>query len=114
MKTVERKVLNGIINSLVEEFRPEEIHLFGSHAWGSPHEDSDLDLLVVVSQSDETPRQRASRAYRCLRGVMVPLDILVKTRSEVRRFQDVRASLVSQVFENGKILYERGKAVAGA
>lgn len=32
---------------LVEQFHPEQVILFGSYAYGSPDEHSDVDLLVV-------------------------------------------------------------------
>ncbi len=55
------------LNSLlVQGFRPETIFLFGSHVWGNPHSDSDLDLLIIVPKSDLSPAKRASTAYRCL------------------------------------------------
>jgi predicted nucleotidyltransferase len=92
---------------LANEFQPEEILLFGSHAWGEPAEDSNLDLLVVVSQSDLPPAQRAARAYRCLKGMKVPKDILVRTRAEVERFRHVPASLERRIFDRGRVLYER-------
>ena len=37
--------LEDITRRLVAEFTPETIILFGSHAWGQPDENSDLDLL---------------------------------------------------------------------
>jgi predicted nucleotidyltransferase len=97
--------LEEITRRLVAEFAPETIILFGSHAWGRPDEDSDLDLLVVVSESDQAPARRAARAYRCLREVPVPLDILVKTRDEVERTRHVPASLIHEVLERGRVLY---------
>jgi predicted nucleotidyltransferase len=97
--------LDEITNRLVAEFAPEEIILFGSHAWGTPDANSDLDLLVVVTASDQPAPRRAARAYRCLREVPVPLDILVKTRDEVERTRHVPASLVHEVLERGRVLY---------
>jgi len=97
--------LKEITRRLVAEFAPERIILFGSHAWGHPDENSDIDLLVVVSESDLPPPRRASRAYRCLREVPVPLDILVKTREEVERARHVPASLIHEVLERGRVLY---------
>ena len=64
-----------------------------------------MDLLVIVPRSDEKLARRAARAYRCLRGLTVPTDILVKTRSEVERYLSVHASLESEVLERGRILY---------
>lgn len=107
MKTLPPSVFKELTRRLVEEFQPEQVILFGSHAWGTPSEDSDVDLLVIVSASGLTPTARAARAYRCLRGVRVPKDILVKTRAEAERYRHVPASLDSEIFEHGRVLYER-------
>ena len=53
MKTIESDLLNETVERLKTEFQPDEIYLFGSHAWGTPHEDSDIDLMVIVPSSDE-------------------------------------------------------------
>ncbi|MBM4049693.1 MAG: nucleotidyltransferase domain-containing protein [Planctomycetes bacterium] len=98
-------LLQAIVERLVAEFHPEQIILFGSHAWGTPTEDSDIDLLVVVPESNEKPTQRATRGYRCLRDMVVPKDIVVKTRAEAERFRNVRASLEHRIFTQGKLLY---------
>jgi predicted nucleotidyltransferase len=59
------EILEEIKKNLIAEFAPEKIYLFGSHVWGTPDQDSDLDLLVIVSQSKLPPTKRASLAYRC-------------------------------------------------
>ena len=105
MKTVSQDLLNEVISLLVAEFQPEQIWLFGSHAWGEPDAGSDLDLLVVVTKSDETPVRRAQRAHRCLRGLSVAIDILVTTRAELERFRNVRASLGSLILKNGRLIH---------
>jgi predicted nucleotidyltransferase len=107
MKAIQAETLEEITRRLAAEFQPEQIILFGSHAWGTPTEDSDIDLLVIVPHSSDKPTQRATRAYRCLRGTRVPLDILVKTRPEVERLRHVHASLESEILERGKVLYAR-------
>jgi uncharacterized protein len=104
--TVESLILE-ITSRLVQEFDPEKIFLFGSHAWGTPHSDSDLDLLVIVSTSHLSSSKRASTAYRCLRDILYPLDILVKTREEIEKFAKVPLSLEHQILMNGKCLYEQ-------
>jgi len=110
MKAADPALIREIAAKLAAEFDPQEIVLFGSHAWGKPTEDSDLDLLVIVRDSQERPAQRARRAYRCLRGVKAPLDVLVRTRGEVARHRNVRASLVSRALDDGIVLYGRGDA----
>ena len=104
MKTVTSELLAEITRRLVIEFDPEQIILFGSHAWGTPTEDSDVDLLVIVGQSQEKPIDRAMRGHRCLGGLNIPKDVLVKTRAEVERFRHVH---------RGKVLYGRSEARAG-
>ncbi len=62
MQTLEQSILDEMVRRLVAEFQPEKIILFGSHAWGEPTEDSDIDLFVIVSESNERPiRSYASR-----------------------------------------------------
>jgi predicted nucleotidyltransferase len=96
-----------IVHRLVAEFEPEEIYLFGSHAWGVPNLDSDLDFMVIVSESQQPALERARRVQRCLRGVLAPVDVLVKTRAEFERYRPVRASLEAKVYEKGKLVYGR-------
>jgi predicted nucleotidyltransferase len=99
------ELLREIVQRLVEEFHPERIILFGSHAWGTPSPDSDIDLLVVVSASQLPPAQRAVRAHRALRGLGIPKDVLVRTREEIERYRRVPASLEAEVLERGRPLY---------
>ena len=102
-----------VIRRLVDEFHPERIYLFGSHAWGKPTEDSDMDVLVIVPESRENPIQRAIRAQRSLLGVKAAVDVLVKTRREFQRYVSVKASLEAQITRGGKLLYGR-EAIARA
>ena len=107
MKTISVSLRKDVIRRLVDEFNPEAIYLFGSHAWGKPNSGSDMDLLVIVSRSRQKPIQRAVRAQRSLRGVKAPVDVLVKTRKEFERYSSVKASLEAQITREGKLLYGR-------
>jgi predicted nucleotidyltransferase len=110
VKSIPSDILDEIVARLVAEFAPESIILFGSHAWGTPTDDSDVDLLVIVSASDERPARRAVRAHRCLRGIPIHMDVLVKTRAEVDDLVGVPASIDAEILERGKVLYERSQA----
>ena len=105
MKTLDENLLETATQRLVAEFQPEQIWLFGSHAWGDPHDNSDVDLFVVLRDSDETPIRRAQRAHRCLRGLRMPKDVIVPTRAQVDRYKHLRASLFHQVLHQGRKLY---------
>jgi predicted nucleotidyltransferase len=63
------RVIRRYARSIAEEFHPDKIILFGSHAYGTPHEDSDMDLLVVMparNQHDQAVRIRWRRPFRWL------------------------------------------------
>ena len=105
MKTLDTDLLQTATQRLVAEFQPEQIWLFGSHAWGTPTVDSDVDLRVILPQSDERPIRRDQRAQKCLGRLAVPADVLVRTRGEVNRYKHLRASLYHQVLNQGRKLY---------
>ena len=105
MKTLDENLLETATQGLVAEFQPEQVWLYGSHAWGNPHDDSDVDLLVVLRDSDETPIRRAQRAHRCLRGLRMPKDVLVETRQEVDRVKGLKTSLENIILSRGRRLY---------
>ena len=105
---ISQVTLEEIVWRLVEGVQPEQIILFGSYAYGQPTEESDLDIMVIISESTEPPHRRAQKAYKCLRGIRVPIDLIVLTREELAKQSSVVTSLARRVVERGKVLYERG------
>jgi uncharacterized protein len=105
MNPVLSKQLDEIVHRLVEHLKPERIILFGSHAYGEPNEDSDVDLLVIVADSTEPRHRRATKAYGALWGIKIPTDVVVLTSAEVERKINVVSSLESQAMRQGKVLY---------
>lgn len=96
------------VRRLVETLAPESVYLFGSVARGEATKDSDCDLMVIVSDSGEPRHRRAQRAYRALRGIPIPVEVLVLTRQEFERQLEVAASLPSAVRHEGQLLYAAG------
>ena len=47
---LKQPIKNQIISSITAKFKVKEIILFGSYAWGKPHEYSDIDLVVVLDK----------------------------------------------------------------
>ena len=50
--TNQQELLDEVVNRLVRGLHPERIYLFGSQARSQAGEGSDIDLLVVVPDSD--------------------------------------------------------------
>ena len=109
-----KESLEQIVRRLVERLQPEQIILFGSYAYGEPTAGSDLDLMIIVSESNEPPHRRDQRAYRSLRGIKAPKDLIVLTRDEFERQARVVTSLARRVKENGKVLYDRRETQRGS
>ena len=107
MSTVPDTRLEQIVSRLIVEFHPLRIILFGSRAWGQPTVDSDFDMLVIVDHSEEKPSKRSTRAYRCLKGITTPIDLLVWTDEETSRLARTTTSLASDILERGAVLYDR-------
>lgn len=90
---------------LIEALHPERIILFGSQAWGSPDDDSDLDLLVIVDKSDLPRHKRAQIAYRALSGLGMPCDVVVQTLAETQRLNQVATSLTRRALDEGRVIH---------
>lgn len=97
--------ITTVVNMIAATVCPEKIYLFGSHAWGEPDKSSDIDLFIIVNESDKPPFRRAQDIYRCLRGIRLPIEIVVRTRAEIESTKSVASSLIKRVLEKGTLLY---------
>ena len=93
------------VDRVVAELRPERIYAFGSHARGDATAESDVDLFVVVPDTDVPMHRQAHSAYVAVGPHLLPLDILVMTRSEFERRLPALASLPATVVREGRLLY---------
>lgn len=105
MQTLDRATLDRVVERLRSGLRPESIYLYGSHAYGRPHRDSDVDVLVVVGETDKPPYAREAEAYKLLRGLRVPVELRVVTRREFEEHAQWRSSIEREVKEKGVRLY---------
>jgi predicted nucleotidyltransferase len=98
-------LLKEIVDRLVRGLHPERVYLFGSQARGQAGEGSDVDLLVVVADSNLPRHRREALSYDLLWGVTTPVDVIVLTRAEFQRASRVKTSLASTVQAEGEVLY---------
>jgi predicted nucleotidyltransferase len=101
-----REVIQGILEKLLVGYAPQKVVLFGSHAYGNPQPDSDIDLLIIKDTSERfldrwiTVRRILSDPER-----MVPLETFVLTPDEVARRLNVGDQFLAEILEKGKVLY---------
>jgi predicted nucleotidyltransferase len=88
---------------IAERFKPEKIILFGSYAYGTPHVESDVDLLVVMPAKDVV-----SKAIQidCAFERPFSLDLLVRTPGQIERGIRDDNWFLREIVEKGKLLYE--------
>jgi predicted nucleotidyltransferase len=93
-----------------ERFRPEKVILFGSYAYGTPHNESDVDLLVIMPASN--PINQAIRIRLAL-GRPFAVDLIVRTPRQVERGLKEEDWFLREVMEKGKVLYEAPDSAMG-
>ena len=103
----DQRTLEEITQQLVKTYNPLEVYLFGSHAWGQPTKDSDLDLFVVIKSSKKNKRQRVIAGYEALSNFDVPNDLIVYTKEEFEKHLKHPSTLSSKIFKHGKKLYAK-------
>jgi uncharacterized protein len=104
---IEKQTINAIKDTLVRVYHPLKIYLFGSYAWGTPTEESDLDLLIIVSRSTKQSYERAVKGYNALRDMTIPKDILVFTKKEFDDRSSDITTLCYKAKHEGKVLYAK-------
>src|SRR6184192_1428157 len=106
MIAIER--IRELCDRIAAEFEPERIILFGSYAYGTPTEDSDVDLLVVK-------RHRGHAGWRVRTAIdkTFPMDILVRSPAEVRQRLRMQDYFIMDIVEQGIVLHESSNSKVG-
>ncbi len=98
--------IQAVINKIRDEYAPEKIVIFGSHASGQPTDDSDLDILVVKA-TDKRELDRVREVSAILTPRDMAVDIFVKTPEEIERGLAEGNTFLSSILSTGKVVYER-------
>ncbi len=96
--------IRALSQQIAREFHPERVVLFGSYAYGTATEDSDVDLLVVMPY-----KGKGWRLAGKIRGHVrpqFPVDLLVRSPEQIRRRLSLGDCFLKEVTEKGRVLYE--------
>lgn len=108
---VPMRAIRKFARDVAERFKPDKIILFGSYAYGTPNEDSDVDILVVMPCRNQLD-QAAKLSIEF--DPPFPLDIIVRKPSEMTWRLEQRESFTTEIATKGKVLYERHDTRMGA
>src|SRR5256885_8609974 len=101
------RLIRRFPRQLAELFQPEKIILFGSYAYGTPHADSDVDILVVMPARNQI--DQACRIDRACEACF-PLDLIVRTPKNMNWRLAEGDSFLREIVSRGKVLYEKANA----
>ena len=110
-KDIDIEKLKEEIVERLKPLNPDKIILFGSYAYGTPDEDSDIDLYVVTND-DFIPKDfrekiniklNVAKALDHIRD-SYSLDLIVHTKKMNEKFLKSDSSLTHEIFNKGKVL----------
>ena len=107
---VPMRVIRDFARRVAERFRPDKIILFGSHAYGTPNADSDVDILVVMPAYNE--RSKAHK-IRMVLSAPFPMDLIVRTPETLKWRLEEGDSFLREITSKGKVLYEKADGGVG-
>src|SRR5262245_59246318 len=103
-------VIRRFAARIAERFHPDKIILFGSYAYGTPHNESDVDLLVIMPAYDVVAQAiRISGAFERL----FSHSIIVRTPEQIERGLKQNNWFLREVITKGKVLYDAGNGSVG-
>ena len=107
--------LQQAVNILVEVYHPEAMYLFGSYAWGTPNEDSDVDLMIILKEDYKSEWDFRKKGNRALAGIGFSVDFIFNTVDSFKERSQHVSTLEYKILKESSIVYAetRGVAVQG-
>jgi hypothetical protein len=101
------EIIEEVKNRLVKTYNPLEIYLYGPHAYGPTDPECDLDLAIVVDDTEVLPEHREAGGYRALFDLGVPSEIIVYTKQEFKEESEDTGYLGYNIKHRGKRIYAK-------
>jgi predicted nucleotidyltransferase len=99
--------LRRVAEKIITEYQPEKIILFGSWAWGVPHEWSDIDLFILKESNKRRLEREQELRLKLFGNKFPPLDLLIYTPKELEKRLSIEDFFIGDIVQKGTILYAR-------
>ena len=106
-KRIPIRVIRALVKHIAEHFDPEQIILFGSHAYGKTEPWSDVDLLVVKNVPRDNEVETEIKIRRSLPSYSFGIDILVRSREVIEQRKALGDWFLREITSKGKVMYVR-------
>lgn len=105
-----RREIAAVVAAIVERFRPEQVVLFGSRAYGEPTAESDIDLMVVMDAPGRVRDQILAVGEVAQDAMPAPppwvsVDVRVRKPAQIRLGLAERDFFIEEVMLKGKRLF---------
>jgi len=97
--------IRGYCDAIVAEFQPQRIILFGSHAYGKPTPDSDVDLLVILPKPRRLWMHTTQKIHEKI-SAGFPVDVIVRDPAFVKERLREGDSFLEEITSKGRVIYE--------
>ena len=97
------QAIRDLSERIAQVYEPDSIILFGSHAYGTPRWDSDVDLLVVMHFEGNPLVKAAEMIHRF--NPPFAVDLLIRTPEVIRQRLEWNDTFLKEAIERGKVLH---------
>ena len=101
-------VKHKIVEAL-KSLGPEKIILFGSHAYGDPQEESDIDLFVIKNIDKDQVRGYRLKTKKLLwqqfRNQNISFDVLVDSEDRINERIKIGDRFYEEIYTKGQVIY---------
>lgn len=98
--------IKRILLNVLKDIDYKQIILFGSRATGNNREDSDYDILVIVSNdfSMEKIRKLECNIRKEMASHLIDVDILVRTEYMISKYENVSGTVIYEAMKEGVLI----------
>jgi len=106
--------IENIQKDIIKALNPlqlDRVILFGSHAYGTPHKNSDIDLYVVTNDEfiPQNYKEKRALVWKVSKAILnirkkYAVDLLVHTKKMHKKFIELQSSFSKEILEQGRVL----------
>ena len=106
--------IEQVKKEIIELLKPldlERVILFGSYAYGTPNEESDIDLYVVTKDEfvPQSFREKSAvhlKISRAMRDILqrYPTDLITHTKAMHTQFKEINSTFSQEIMTKGCVI----------
>ena len=95
--------INKFIASIIPEYNPRKVVLYGSYAKGTNTENSDINIAVIVDEVEGSFIEKEARLYKIRRGIDANIEPILVEQNNASD----RSGFLDHILSYGQVLFTR-------